>query len=243
MSPEMKLLWIYILDNCDSAGLWDINFGLAEFQIGIKLDVGRIKEVFKKQYIEINDNKWFIKDFIEFQYKCSLDNLNPLNKAHLPIIATIKKYNLQAPLKGLQRGFKAPLDKDKEKDKDKDQEKEKDQDKGIKETKTIQDYFYNKYKEVFKKEYIADFGKDGDIFKALLKIIPLDTLKSLINTYLTLPDDFAEKVGYTVGLFRKRINSLQIEKRSLKYGEKGLKAAMASVNWLKNKEVIDVKSD
>ena len=172
LSPEMKLLWVYILDNCDSAGLWDINFGLAEYQIGIKLDVDKIKKVFKKQYIKINDNKWFIRDFIEFQYKCSLDNLNVLNKAHLPIIATIKKYNLQGALKGLRRGLEAPLEKDKEKDLDKDKDKEKDKDKdiNIKDNITSQE-IYSYYSKTIKP------GAKEDAIKNITKLLKTGVYK------------------------------------------------------------------
>jgi len=104
----------------------------------------------------------------------------------------------------------------------------------------VRKYFYDRFKEVFGKVYIADFAKDGKIFKDLSKFIPLETLKNIIDSYLTTPDEFSEKVGYTVGLFRKRINSLQIDKKSQRLGEKGLKALNIAKDWAGNKEVIDV---
>ena len=103
------------------------------------------------------------------------------------------------------------------------------------------DYFYKRFEEVFKNKYIADFGKDGALFKQVLGVIPLEDLRPLIDIYLTTPDEFSEKVGYTVGLFKKRINSLRVGRAAQRLGDKGLKAVVAGQNWLDKKEVLDVK--
>ena len=65
LKPENKCFWIYILDKCSNAGIWDVDFEAAEFFIGTSLNRKEIDEIFKKQFIEIADNKWFIHDFIE----------------------------------------------------------------------------------------------------------------------------------------------------------------------------------
>lgn len=99
-------------------------------------------------------------------------------------------------------------------------------------TKEILSYFYSKYEEVFKKKYVASFGKDGKLFKDLLKVIPIENLKKLINAYFLLTDDFVEKTGYSIGVFKTRINSLQIDKRTLLMSEKGIKSTIALKGWL-----------
>jgi len=39
MKAPYKLLWIYILDECDHAGIWHVDFDVAEIKIGEKLNL------------------------------------------------------------------------------------------------------------------------------------------------------------------------------------------------------------
>ena len=102
-------------------------------------------------------------------------------------------------------------------------------------TTVVRDYFYLRFKETFGKEYIANFGKDGKIFKDLLVKIPIIEIKKLIDMYLITPDKFIEDGGYSVGIFKSRINSLRIEKKTPLLSDKGLKSGAALNSWLKNK--------
>lgn len=34
LSPKMKLLWFYILDDCDHAGIWEVDLEVASLRIG-----------------------------------------------------------------------------------------------------------------------------------------------------------------------------------------------------------------
>lgn len=118
LTPLCKCFWEYLRDNCNHAGIWEVDFELAEFCLGSPLNKEEIKIVFKKQYIEIsNGKKWFIKDFIDFQY----GSLNENNKAHGSVIHILKK-------EGVYKGLVCPLDRAKDKDKDMDKDKEKDKD-------------------------------------------------------------------------------------------------------------------
>jgi uncharacterized phage protein (TIGR02220 family) len=67
LPPKYKCLWIYICDSCDIAGIIDVDFLLADFMIGEKLDPKEVEILFKKQ-IEKIGTKWRILDFIQFQY-------------------------------------------------------------------------------------------------------------------------------------------------------------------------------
>lgn len=64
-----KLLWLYILDRCDMAGVWKVNDKVARIHCGDDLDLIVAKDILKDR-IEIMDggSKWFIKKFIQFQY-------------------------------------------------------------------------------------------------------------------------------------------------------------------------------
>lgn len=71
------------------------------------------------------------------------------------------------------------------------------------------DYFYNKYKEKTDSNYVADFAKDGRIFKELLKVIEIKPLNKLIDKFFDSTDSFILSAGFTVGVFKTQINKLQ----------------------------------
>jgi len=117
MEAPFKLLWLYILDDCDHAGIWQVDEDVAKIKIGLDIDFKKAIEVFGN-HIQIIDGgeKWFISDFIEFQY----GELNPENRVHNSILTLHKKYKI----KPLTSPLKGAMDKDKDKDKDKEEGKD-----------------------------------------------------------------------------------------------------------------------
>ena len=111
LKPEHKLLWFYILDNCDCGGIWESDFELASFMIGWNYDRADTEESFKKQFIRIDENRWFLTDYIEWQYKCKIDELNPNNKAHLGVIRTLEKHKINDHLSSPFKAPSKPLDR------------------------------------------------------------------------------------------------------------------------------------
>lgn len=91
LPTKYKLLWLYILDDCNHAGLWDVDLEVAEIRIGAKINTKEaIKYYSKNIKIFDNGNKWFIPKFIEFQYGQLNENVN----AHKSVIRLIEKYDL-----------------------------------------------------------------------------------------------------------------------------------------------------
>lgn len=122
LQPKYKLLWNYITDKCDNAGVYKPNFPLASFCIGETIDENIALKVLnqEKQRIKVLPNgNWHIADFIFFQY----GELSQASKPHLQVISLIKKHNLW---KEYAKGMHTL----KEKDKDKEKEKEKDKEEG-----------------------------------------------------------------------------------------------------------------
>lgn len=118
-----KLLWVYICDDCDHAGIWQVDFEVARIRIGEQgLDYDTAVKLFAEKIFVIEKFKWFIPGFIEFQY----GKLSEANRAHLSVIQILKKYNLYQKM-----GLTSPLEGDKDKDKDKDKDMVKDMDKYI----------------------------------------------------------------------------------------------------------------
>ena len=111
LQPEYKLLWIYILDNCTNAGIWEVDLELAQMFTGFNYELKTAEIIFRERIVLIDD-KWFIPKFIEFQYSELTENCKP----HIPVIKELKRYNLL--------GYSKGIDTLKEKDKEKDKEKE-----------------------------------------------------------------------------------------------------------------------
>ncbi|QDP65343.1 MAG: hypothetical protein Tp1124SUR00d2C54018391_4 [Prokaryotic dsDNA virus sp.] len=116
LPPKLKLFYIYLLTQCDHAGMWDVDIELAEFQIGMPLKEKEIKEHLGKHIKVIKEDKYFIKAFPAFQYNI----LNPNVKAHASVIKILDKYNC---LQSVTNTYASVQDKDKDKDKDKVKEK------------------------------------------------------------------------------------------------------------------------
>jgi hypothetical protein len=86
LEPTLKMLWIYILDTCDHAGVWKSNFKLASYSIGAILDKQSAKKAFGSRIKELTPDKWHVTKFISYQYK---GLLNPVNKAHKGVINSL----------------------------------------------------------------------------------------------------------------------------------------------------------
>jgi len=109
LAPIDKLFWIFLLDNCDHAGIWQVNWPLVQFHIK---DYVFNEQVFNGRIKQLNPEKWFIPKFIVFQY----GELNPENRAHLSVICILKK---EGAYKGLITTFQGRKDMVKDMDKDK----------------------------------------------------------------------------------------------------------------------------
>ena len=116
LDPNMKLFWIYLLTDCDHAGIWDVDVERASFQLKVELDESEILNTFNRKIVPFKPGKWFVPKFIVYQY----GELNESNRAHNSVIKILTKYKLY---KGLTRGLQGPMDMDKELDMDKDKDK------------------------------------------------------------------------------------------------------------------------
>ena len=111
----MKLFWIYLLTDCDHAGIWDVDVERASFQLKVELDESEILDTFNRKIVPFKTDKWFVPKFIVYQY----GELNENNRVHNSVINILNKY-------GLYKGRVSPLQGVKDKDKDKDKVKDKD---------------------------------------------------------------------------------------------------------------------
>lgn len=110
LSPQHKLLWFYILDDCNHAGIWEVDLEVASIRVGFELSHDNLPSSFGEKVISFdNGDKWFIPDFISFQY----GELNPNSNVHKSVIQLLERYNLEGYVKGLQTLPNTVQDKDK----------------------------------------------------------------------------------------------------------------------------------
>ena len=117
LSTVDKLFFLYILDECDHAGIWHVEPDIAALRIGNEIDIEKSKNEFGKHIYEFDSGeKWFIPFFVEFQYGLLNNNVN----AHKSVINKLKKYKLLQKYKQLINSSSTDMDKDKDKDKKED---------------------------------------------------------------------------------------------------------------------------
>ncbi len=133
LPASYKLLWLYILDECDHSGIWIVDFEVAVLRLNEEVTEKEALQLFGNRVLPIDfGDRWFVFDFIEFQY----GELKEENRAHQAVIKNLKKYRLldehgkviNIPLeeiKPLTSPLQGAKDKEKEKEKEKDKEKEK----------------------------------------------------------------------------------------------------------------------
>lgn len=72
-----KLLWQYICDKCDNAGVWNVNGRLAEFHLGMVVNWPEAIKTFGGRIVILADGtKWHLTKFLTFQYPGGLGNSN-----------------------------------------------------------------------------------------------------------------------------------------------------------------------
>lgn len=131
-----KLLWNYLKDNCDVAGVIDFDEAVASLFIGEEVTTQDALSLFGDRVIELEEDKLILTDYVNFQCK----KLSTASKPHQAILNRLEEIGFEFDLdtlsvkkpKGLERvrielanSSRRVKDKEKEKDKDKEPEKEK----------------------------------------------------------------------------------------------------------------------
>ena len=74
--------------------------------------------------------------------------------------------------------------------------------------KNLFNHYTDKFKQRFGGDPVIDWGKDGAIFKELLKSKPEDQLKELLDRFFDSNDEWIKNSGYTIGVFKTQANKL-----------------------------------
>lgn len=121
-----KLLWVGLITECDHAGIWIVDWQMMELMVGGKIDPAAAKKFLNGRFLEVdNGRRWFLPDFIRFQYPQGVSTNNNTMKSVRQILdnygidtenLTIRE-GLGNPSSTLDQGLQ---DKDKDKDRVKD---------------------------------------------------------------------------------------------------------------------------
>jgi hypothetical protein len=174
-----KLLWLYICDDCDHAGIWQVDMEVAAIRIGEKIDIKEAIKSFDEKIIIIDKgNKWFIPSFLEFQYP---SGLNSDNRAHNSVIILLEKYNLRiSKNKPLISPSEGSMDMDMVKDMDKD----KDMVKAEKKVKFKENILLTQKEHL---QLVAEFGENYVIdFYEYLSAYKIEKSYKTKSDYLTI---------------------------------------------------------
>lgn len=119
LAPSYKLAWLYITDQCDYAGVYDVEFDVLQMRTGISQGEAQVLDALAEKIVVFDSGKkWFIIGFNDFQY----GELNPANRVHNAVLNTLDSYKKN-------KGLVCPIHGAKEKEKEKEKVKDKDKDK------------------------------------------------------------------------------------------------------------------
>ncbi len=90
---EYKLLWNFICDHCDNAGVWKIDFEVAAFFIGAPVEPVKSLEYYGHRIHVLSPAHWLISQFVDFQFGL-LSSESPL---HRSVLKLIEKYRVSLP--------------------------------------------------------------------------------------------------------------------------------------------------
>jgi len=177
---EVKLFWQYLFTNCNHAGIFEVDLDLASFVIGKKITLEHISKYLGDRIAIIEDEKWYILGFIEFQY----GELNNNSNVHKSVLKLLNKYEInndnEFPTlgQGLVKPLSGIIDKDKSKDKYMNIDKTK--------------YFMQLLPDKYKRNGFVGAWKDYIDNRKELKYKTTErSIKSNIKFLLTQPDPVA----------------------------------------------------
>lgn len=92
LTPTQKLVWGYLCDNCDAAGVIDLDHELAEFQIGQPVEWEAFFKAAGERVRVLPRGKIWITGFVRFQY----GELTDTNNLHRSVRGLLERHGLSA---------------------------------------------------------------------------------------------------------------------------------------------------
>lgn len=100
LSTQAKMLWIWIVDNCDGAGVFELDLELASFDAGLQFTRQHFDEL-QSRISPLGNGKFWIPKFIAFQYG---PTLSAKCVPHLRVLELLKSHGITTTLGGTLGG-------------------------------------------------------------------------------------------------------------------------------------------
>lgn len=177
LNPSLKLAWFYLWTHCDSAGVWEIDEDLFEFENGFEFEINEIKKHLG-EFLIFSENFLLIKDFIKVNYGTLKPNYNP----HKPAYRSIAKHNLKLEPSLNQAYFKL-VDEDEDVYEEEEEGKDEDEDEDVLKKEKTKKFTKSDFKKIF-----LDLGADPVHLEDWIKVRVLKkstftetALKTIVN--------------------------------------------------------------
>jgi phage replication O-like protein O len=139
-------------------------------------------------------------DFVIYGFQKDFEKWRPLpKKGTLPkkIMPVTEKGNRPLPIKGHTKETITKETNTKE-------------NKSYGEARRFLDFFIERFKFHMRMDPLISWGKDGEIVKRILAVVPLQELQEIAEMFFTSDDPFIRKSGYTIGAFKSQVQKLRI---------------------------------
>ncbi len=100
LPSQYKLLWEYVLDNCNMAGVWEEDLDMVRFCIGVEFEKSEVFERFnngKRRVEEVGGGKWLIPHYVDKQWGGCL---HPASPTHNRVLKEIYAEGVQDRVTG-----------------------------------------------------------------------------------------------------------------------------------------------
>jgi hypothetical protein len=124
LTNDQKIIWIYLLDHCDNAGIWKMNIKNLNYFCSTNISVEEFILIFNKRLTKLNEEQFLINKFCSFQY--GPDFLNSKNKAVISALDKLTQVKVVEKLDStytLSIPYQYPTDRIKDKEEDKEEDK------------------------------------------------------------------------------------------------------------------------
>jgi hypothetical protein len=82
LGSKLQLIWIYICDNCDHAGIWDVDLKTVTHHTGLKISLEEVASAFRgKVHVFEQGSKLWVIPFFEFQYGANKESFRARQSA------------------------------------------------------------------------------------------------------------------------------------------------------------------
>ena len=116
LPKDYKLFWLYLSDDCDNIGVWEVDIELANILMGTKVNERSSLEYFGDRIYEFESKKgskkWWLVGFCDFQYSGKKKSFNPEIPTNLPqesYVNLLKSYGLLELAISISKGYPYPI--------------------------------------------------------------------------------------------------------------------------------------